>query len=212
MGYYNCAQVAGFVVLLLGTAAIIVSTVTNFWLVMPTGTAHSGLIYNCLNGKGVILNVHDSDTICANRFSGLYDNVKKEVDGQDFDALFKNTDVRSWQFAVLLLMVVAGALGVVAIATAPCCRNCSCCQGCLVLWSAIMSAAGIIVYVYYTEQAKHQVIEAFGTELSVDVPKPKYSWSFFVAIIGAALQTFASLTFCVGGSVVTRSRTYTHQI
>jgi hypothetical protein len=34
MGYYNGAHVAGFIVLLLGTAAIIVATVTNFWLVM----------------------------------------------------------------------------------------------------------------------------------------------------------------------------------
>jgi CRISPR/Cas system-associated endonuclease Cas1 len=31
-----------------------------------------------------------------------------------------------------------------------------------------MSVAAIIVYVYYTEQAKHQVITVFGTDVSLD--------------------------------------------
>jgi len=215
MGYYSGTQVCSFIVLLLGTAAIIVSIATNFW-VMQSHSAlsvetkyHSGLIFRCMSAESSLLNT-DTKTGCVNRYSGLYEDVKKDMGNADPEALFKNTDLRSWEFSVLVLMVAAGVFGVLGLLTAPCCcHKCGCCQGCLVLWSALASIAAIIVFVYFTEQGK-QPTSFLGISVATpDAFKSNYSWSFFVAVGGAALQTIASLMFCLGRG---RSHAYTQQI
>jgi hypothetical protein len=63
----------------------------------------------------------------------------------------------------------------------------------------LASVAAIIVFVYFTEQDKQRL-------MALDA---NYSWSFFVAVGGAVLQTIASLMFCLGRG---RSHAYTQQI
>jgi len=213
MGYYSGTQVCSFVVLLLGTAAIIVALATNFWVMQSSSVLtietkyHSGLIFRCAEAS--VLG-SQAKSACNNRYANLYEEVKHDVANVDPDALFKNTDLRSWEFSVLVLMVAAGVFGVLGLATAPCCcHKCGCCQGCLVLWSALTSIAAIGVYVYFTEQGK-QPYSFFGNNIAQpEALKSNYSWSFFVAVGGAVLQSIASLMFCLGRG---RSHAYTQQI
>jgi hypothetical protein len=216
MGYYSGTQVCSFIVLLLGTAAIIVSLATNFWVVKSSSILtvetkiHSGLVFRCVSAEGTILGHHDSKTGCLNRYSALYEDVKKDVTNVDPEALFKNTDIRHWEFGVLVLMAAAALFGVLSLLTAPCCcHKCGCCQGCLVLWSAVTAVAGIIVFVVFTEQGKEPV-SIIGINIAQpEAMKSNYSWSFFVAVGGALLQSIASLMFCLGRG---RSHAYTQQI
>jgi hypothetical protein len=69
--------------------------------------------------------------------------------------------------------------------------------------------AAIIVYVYFTEKSKEPSTVG-GIELPrLTMTDLSYSWSFFVAVGGAVLQTIASLMFCLGRG---RSHAYTQQI
>jgi len=77
------------------------------------------------------------------------------------------------------------------------------------LWSALTSIAAIGVYVYFTEQGKQPYSFAGINIAQPDALKSNYSWSFFVAIGGAVLQSIASLMFCLGRG---RSHAYTQQI
>jgi len=211
--YYSGVQVGSFVVLLLGTAAIIVSIATNNWSKHEIGgslakaTYYRGLIYSCKH-----IQLGFEGTTCTNRYEGLYtelkDNAQKAVDNKDATYVIGN--VEAWDVGCLACMVASAVFGILALLTAPCCcHRCGCCLSSFVFFASLCSIAGIATYVYYTEQGRQ--IHVFGESFPAgpDAWQSHYDWSFFVAVGGAALQLIASILFCVGRG---RSHAYTQQI
>jgi hypothetical protein len=95
---YSGVQVISFVVLLLGTAAIIVSLATNFWVMQSNSIRkcpkclnlfesngfavtvetkiHSGLIFRCMSGEANILGHHESKAGCINRYGSGFQSSR----------------------------------------------------------------------------------------------------------------------------------------
>jgi hypothetical protein len=216
MGSYSGISIGSFLILLIGTAAIITSIASHHWTILDKTVPglggvifERGLIQQCKTGTVALAG---SATQCTMRYKDLLNQFRDKMEtigenGGEIDGIFGTQDLRAWEFIILVLMSASAVFGVLALLVGPCCcHRCGCCLGTYVLMAALCSTAGVLFYVYNEE--KGQTIE-FG-EVSLDVNVSTYGWSFYAACLGAACQAIASFLFCIGGR--SRSNEYTQQI
>jgi len=200
---YSGAQVVSFIVLLIGTAAIIASIATDHWSVyniVGSISEHRGLWRPCTDGK---LGGLEGKT-CQNRFEVNVKENQLDVTHQDF---------QPWEIACLALMCASALLGILSLLFSPCCCNrCGLCLTFWVLLATLCCAAGIGLYAYQlkTENTKaFKIGDATITLGTNTIYKYEFDWSFWLAVGGGICQLLSTLGFGVSRA---RQHQYSHTI
>uniref|UniRef100_A0A914X7U1 Uncharacterized protein n=1 Tax=Plectus sambesii TaxID=2011161 RepID=A0A914X7U1_9BILA len=210
---YSGLQVLAWMLLLVGTGALVASIATDYWSVheMPvigqSVVMHRGLLRQCTRAEVLAFYKHD----CTNRWSELVDEVRKLDDGGQFTLSRQN--MKAFEIITVALIGLSVVVAALTLLFGPCtCHKCGCCVTFWVLLSAVCSATAIGLYAYYTVHGETMTLNILGQTVSTQINEDRLdnlAWSFYLAVGGCVCQILSGLFF---GCARARTHSYSHTI
>jgi len=193
-------QIASSVVLLFGSAFVLIGCVTSYWNYFHmqiggkdgtvrnlnmTSAGHRGLIWACHND---FTSMDQGAQSCSSRFkdySSMNMNNNPAIN-------LKSLNYEPWEMASLVMLCLSVAFGFGALFMAPlCCHKCGLIHSVFVYLAALMAIIGMAVY----------LANQLGSAMSQTtqwMKFDKFGWSFYITIFGVLFQLLAAILYSVG--------------
>jgi len=192
-------QIASSVVLLFGSAFLLIGTVTSYWnyfhmqmetkgvvrALNLTGQGHRGLIWACHND---FTSMDSGAQSCSSRFKDYSEMQFQKNPMINLSSL----NYQGWEMATLVMLCLSVAFGFGALFLAPlCCHKCGLIHSVFVYLAALMAIIGMAVY----------LVNQLGSAMSQTTQYmkfDKFGWSFYISIFGVLFQLVAAVLYSVG--------------
>jgi len=195
-------HIASSVVLLFGSAMMLIGVVTSYWnyFHMQVGfgqgmgvrsinaSGHRGLIWACHDDLATMMQGSQS---CQSRFTD-YTNMKVGPGQSTNSQLLAQLQYQPWEMASLVMLCMSVGFGFAALFLAPlCCHKCGLIHSLFVYLAALMAVIGMAVYLSYQ----------LGSAISQTTQWMKFDklgWSFYMTLFGTLFTLLAAVLYSVG--------------